>query len=209
VPDRALTDLELALVSPMLRRGIGEFATAWRPHIELRPELAAMESDPDFVRIAAPSDAVIVNRFRLELTTPHPTDPTTLTICYPYSMLQPVLESTDGSTIGASGSTPQVRAQVAERLAQSPIQLSVQFEPKRLSGLEILNLRPGDVLALPHSSEAPLTVFAGDVPVLEVQPTRKGSRVAARVTRMIGDPSTLRSRDLAGATSTTRREGGR
>lgn len=186
VPERAITDLEVGLIRPMLERVVAELATVWRTYVEVRPELRTMESDPEFVKVAAPSDAVIVSRFRLELATAEEADPTIIDLCYPYAMLQPILEGTGGALGVGSAATPAVRAQVAQRLAQSTVDLSVQFESRQMSGLEILNLRPGDVLSLPHGSGAPLTVFVGDVPVLEVQPTRSGNRVAARVTRSLG-----------------------
>lgn len=190
VPERALTELEAGLVGQVVTPCVEELAPAWASLSTLRPRLVSMDSDPEFAKIGAPTDAVVVTRFTLRFTTGHPTEPSTITLCYPYSMLQPMLEGSNGfASVGGSAGTPEVRAQVAERLTQSSIELAVRFEPRTLSGVEILGLQPGDVLALPHASSAPLTVFAGDVPVLEVQPTRRGSRVAARVTRTLGDPA--------------------
>jgi flagellar motor switch protein FliM len=211
VPERALTELEVGLVQQVLAPCVEELAPAWASLSSLRPRVAGMESDPEFARIGAPTDAVVVTRFTVQLTTGHPVEPATLTLCYPYAMLQPMLEGSSGfmASVGGSSGTPQVRALVAERLGQTPIELAVRFEPRKLSGLEILGLRPGDVVALPHASNAPLTVFAGNVPVLEVQPTRRGSRVAARVTRMLADPATAGRHGTGAATSTLRTEGTR
>lgn len=210
VPERALTELEVGLVSQVLAPCVEELAPAWASLSSLRPTLAGMESDPEFAKIGAPTDAVVVTRFTLQFTTGHPTEPSTLTLVYPYAMLQPMLEGSGAAfAVGGSAGTPAVRAQVADRLSQSAIELAVRFEPRRLSGLDILSLQPGDVLALPHASSAPLTVFAGDVPVLEVQPTRRGSRVAARVTRTLGETAVVGGRASSATLPHIRREGTR
>jgi flagellar motor switch protein FliM len=210
VPERALTDLEVGLVGQVLAPCVEELAPAWASLSTLRPRIAGMESDPEFGRIGAPTDAVVVSRFTLQLSASH-SEPSSFSLCYPYSMLQPMLEGSSGfmASISGSADTPEVRAQVANRLNQSSIELAVRFEPRKLSGLEILGLQPGDVLALPHASNAPLTVYAGEVPVLEVQPTRRGSRVAARVTRTLGEPAVVGGRASAATTSNLRTEGTR
>lgn len=194
VPDRPLTEIEVHLVRGVLERALSDLADAFEPVRALTPEVVGHESNPQFAQIAAPSDMVVVVTLELTLATGTELEPTRATFCYPYTLLQPILDDVAGSTephVRRSAVAEETRARVGTRLQVAPVELRVEFAPLRMSSRDILRLRPGDLLPLPHPADRPLTATVGGVTLFDVEPVRRGKRVAARVTarRVGGDTS--------------------
>jgi flagellar motor switch protein FliM len=187
VPDRPLTDIESSLVRKLLERGLDELAFAYESVLQISPEITGHESNPQFAQTVAPSDLVVVVRFTLDVATATPSDPAPITLCYPLSSLQPVLDAVAGTTQDGDGLRGAVEARqvMAARLHEVPVEVCVRFRPRPLSAEEILNLSPGDILVLPHAADAPLTASVGEVPMFEVQPARRGRKVAVHVTERL------------------------
>ena len=70
---------------------------------------------------------------------------------------------------------------MAGRINDTPVDVSVVFQPTSMRSQDILALRVGDVIALDHPADSLLTATVDDVPLFAVRPARKGKRVAAQV----------------------------
>lgn len=179
VPARPLTEIESSLIRRITERGLKELSYAFENVARVDPTVVATESNPQFVQLASPSDMVVVVSFGLRMAD---TD-TRLSLCYPYSMLEPLL----GGIVAQAdrGGDTEAAALAAERVAgrinDAPVEVSVVFQPTRMRSQDILALRVGDVVTLEHPAEALLTATVDDVPLLAVRPARKGKRVAAQV----------------------------
>lgn len=179
VPLRPLSEIESSLIRMITDRGLKELSYAFENVARVEPTVVATESNPQFVQLASPSDMVVVISFRLHIAE---TD-THLSLCYPYSALEPLL----GGIVGQSdrGGDPEAAAIATERVAgrinDTPVEVAVVFRPTSLRSQDILGLRVGDVLSLEHPADALLTATVDDVPLFAVRPARKGKRVAAQV----------------------------
>jgi flagellar motor switch protein FliM len=187
VPERPLTDIESSLVRKLLERGLEDLAYAYESVHQISPEITGHESNPQFAQTAAPSDLVVVVRFTLDVATATPSEPAPITLCYPLSSLQPVLDAVADNTQNGDSLRGAVEARraMAARLHEVPVEMCVRFRPRPLSAEEILALSPGDILVLPHAADAPLTASVGEVPMFEVQPARRGRKVAVHVTERL------------------------
>lgn len=191
VAARPLTEIESSVVRVLVERGLQVLTYAFESVLALSPSVTGHESNPQFAQIATPGDMVVAINFELSLATIVPTEPVVATLCYPYTTLQPILEEVadnNGHQPGAQ-SVAEARDRLGGRLAGAPVELCVEFTPLVLSSGEILTLRPGDVLALGHPADRPLTATVGGVPVMSVEPARKGKRLAARVRHRISTPT--------------------
>jgi flagellar motor switch protein FliM len=192
VPARPLTEIESSVVRTVVDRGLKDLTYAFESVLELRPTVAGHESNPQFAQVATPSDMVVVINFQLSLATIAPTEPVVASLCYPYTTLQPILEEVAdsmGHQASGSQSVAEARDRLGSRLAGAPVELCIEFAPLALSSGEILTLRPGDVLALGHPTDRPLTATVGGVPVFAVDPARKGKRLAVRVRNRLTTPA--------------------
>ena len=92
-PIRALRDIEVGLVRQLLVRIVHELTTAFESLAPVSPVIENLESDPQFLQFAAPSEPVIVADFvvrigeRVEGST----------LCIPFATLKPALDALSSS----------------------------------------------------------------------------------------------------------------
>jgi flagellar motor switch protein FliM len=179
--NRALTEIEQSLVRDLLGRVLRELAYAFESLTALEPTVIHQESNPQFAQIGSPSDMVIVFVYDLRIGS----QAGEATLCIPFSALQPVLDEVMGNSLLAGrieADAGSMRDALAGRMGSAPVTVSVSFPPVALALADIVDLRPGDVLPLDHSVDAPLEVSVGGVPRFAARPGRRGKRLACVIT---------------------------
>jgi len=167
-PDRPLTEIEQALVRQLLGRLLNELAYALEPITKgVKPQVLALESDARFVQAAASTDPVVLATMDLSVGRRE----SQLSLCMPYAMLAPVLQlATHQDNRDQARVRTTAAAQTQRRLTEVDVDVSVRFEPLRMSSQTIGRLGVGDVITFPHRTTAPLaitsasTVFAHAIP---------------------------------------------
>ena len=178
-PDRAITDIEQALVRHLLNRVLRELSYALEPIGKSNPQLTGLESNAQFVQAAAPTDPMVVAQFELQLgeRTSH------LSLCLPYAMLADGLNQL--SKAGDADEKARVRrlatAQTTQRLADVEVDVAVRFDPIRLPSADIGRLTVGDVLSIGHRTNAPLAITSAATCFAKAVPGSSGKRLAALV----------------------------
>jgi flagellar motor switch protein FliM len=187
-PDRPLTEIEIALIRTMIDRALRELAYAFEAVMKIEPAVVVHESNPQFAQIAAPTDMMVAVRLKLVIEGVEADG----ALCYPYAMLQPVLEGFDAHTGHHDRHHAEVehdRAQVAARLHDVPVEVRVVFPPVALSSNDIVELNIGDVVPLGRAVDAPMWGMIENLRVLEVRPGRRNKRLAAEIVDVMGVPS--------------------
>jgi flagellar motor switch protein FliM len=184
-PDRPLTEIEMALIRTVIDRSLHELAYAFEAVMRLEPSVVVHESNPQFAQISAPTDMMVAVRLKLVIEGVEADG----ALCYPYAMLQPVLEGFDAHTGHHDRHHAEVehdRAQVASRLHDVPVELRVVFPPVALSSSDIVELTVGDVVPLGRAVDSPMWGMIENLRVLEVRPGRRNKRLAAEIVDLIG-----------------------
>lgn len=179
-PDRPLTEIERGLVRAVIDRALAELSYSFESITKIAPQVVQHESNPQFAQIAAPSDMTVVVMFEVKLGQ----EENVGSLCFPYAALQPILD-----TIAQAASRSQVsrsdseniRHRLANRLLDVPVDVIVEFAEASLTSGEILDLNVGDVIALNHPVDAPLTASVDGIGTFEVRPARAGKRLACQV----------------------------
>jgi flagellar motor switch protein FliM len=187
-PDRPLTEIEIGLMRTLVDRALRELTYAFEAIVKIEPAVMLHESNPQFAQIAAPTDMMVVVQLKLMIEGVAADG----ALCYPYAMLQPVLEGFDGHAGHHDRKPADVavdRAQVAARLHDVPVEVRVVFPPVPLSSNEIVDLRIGDVLPLGRAVDAPMWGLIEDLRVLEVRPVRRNKRLAAEIVHVVNTPT--------------------
>jgi flagellar motor switch protein FliM len=178
---RPLTDIEVALMRPLVDRILSELSYAFDSVVSFHPAVVQTESNPQFAQVAAPSDMIVV--ITLDVRIEGAAGKATLS--FPYASLTPVLDSFTGNIVVAERD-PAVVAQSVDslkhRLQEAPVDVAVRFAPLRLTSGEIVGLEIGDVLPMAVGTDAELTVTVGDVPCFLARPARRGKRLACQIT---------------------------
>lgn len=190
-PDRPLSDIERGLVRAVIDRALAELAYSFESVTRVNPAVIQHESNPQFAQIAAPSDMTVVVMLEVKLGR----EENVASLCFPYAALQPILDTIAQAGVHAQVSrndSEAARRRLATRLLDVPVELTVAFDPARLTSGQILDLAVGDVLALNHPVDVPLTATVDGIKTFDVRPARAGKRLACQVVATTdADPTTI------------------
>jgi flagellar motor switch protein FliM len=178
-PERPITEIEQALTKYLLNRVLRELAYALEPIARTNPAMVALESNPQFVQAAAPTDPMVVAHFELALGERQ----SQIALCLPYQMLADGLGAlSKGEDAEDKARLRQIAAQqTTRRLADVEVDVSVRFDPVQLPSSRIGRLTVGDVLPLEHRTTAPLAVTSAATVFARAVPGSSGKKLAALV----------------------------
>lgn len=177
-PHRAMTDLELSLMRNIVDLILPEFKIAIEPVMEIEPEIAGTESNPQFAQFASPSEMVILVSFDVKLE--HSTG--IVRFCLPFAQMQPHLDALSAAQQGGDSETEvEERHRVHDHLAASPVEIAAIFRPAIASSRQIVELQVGDVIMMNHPTTMPLTVHVQGVNVYEATLGRMNRQLAFQI----------------------------
>jgi flagellar motor switch protein FliM len=185
-PDRALTDIEVGVLRFfIIERILPELRLALDSLVDVTTRIVAIEANPQFASIAAPTDMVVVLSTRLRIEEIEED----LAFCVPFSTLQPVLEGHVSANL-LLAAAPDAAASLEllrDRVAEVPVVASARLEPASMPSQALFALQLGDVIRFPHHVDHPVKmsvdgtdVFAGSFGV-----TENGRRMALRVVSVL------------------------
>jgi len=178
-PERTMTDLEVPLLRGLLERVLVELRYGFESLVELNPKLGAIEYNPQFIRVLAPSDAVVVASFEMKVGA----EECVASICIPFASIFPVLQTDDGEELSESERLVRRTAyqHLSASLSLAAIDVAVPFEPIRMRTPDIVGPQPRDVVPLTHSVARPLAVTVNDATLAHAVPGNQGARLACLV----------------------------
>jgi flagellar motor switch protein FliM len=177
-PNRALSDIEIGIVRQLLSRIVGELTYAFDSLTTVIASVGGLESDPQFLKVAAPSEPVIVSEFNIRIGEQQ----SVCTLCIPFASLQPALDALADDQLTHHTATDELTALEVERqLNQVPVELAVAFRQVTVTSFQLLSLAVGDVLPLRHPITEPLAVLADGVQVAAAVPGSHGNHLACQI----------------------------
>jgi len=177
-PNRPLSDIEIGLVRQLLQRIVSELTYAFDSLTPVNPSVNSLESDPQFLQMAAPSEPVIASEFHIRIGDQQ----ATCTLCIPFATLQPALHALTESQVTHRTEKDERATQAVERqLNAVSVELTVAFRVVTLTSAELLALAVGDVLPLRHPVAQPLSVLADGVQVAAAVPGSHGQHLACQI----------------------------
>lgn len=177
-PDRALSEMEAALIGNVLRRMVNELAYAFEALEKIQPMVGSLEADAQFIQLVPPSDPMVVSTFELKLGELE----AQASLAIPVSTLQPALDKlTQKPTLELTGPRAAAVEQLRDQMAGVSQIVRVAFDEISLTSGDILDLEVGDVLPLRHPTNQPLTMSADGVPVAKAVPGSHGHRFACQI----------------------------
>ncbi len=176
-PNRPLSEIELGLVRQLLQRIVSELTYAFDTLTSVNPSVSGLESDPQFLQIATPSEPVIVSEFNIRIGDQQATS----TLCIPFATLQPALDALTASQVTHRTEDEGAARAVEHQLNAVSVELSVAFQVVSVTSSELLALAVGDVLPLRHPVATPLAVLADGVQVASAVPGSHGQHLACQI----------------------------
>jgi flagellar motor switch protein FliM len=181
---RSLTDIEIAVLK---RQVLSVFSSllsdAWRDVSELEFELDYMESNPQFLQIAAERDAValITMRFSLNETSDM------ISICLPHRTLEPIIKNLTHIRMFESlqQPDPQRVALLKQQVRAAEVPVEVELGRTAVTVGDLLDLAPGDVVLLDCKKHETLDVKIGSMTKFKGTPGRLGARFGVVITTVL------------------------
>jgi len=177
-PNRALRDIEVGLIRQLLDRIVHELTVAFESLAPVSPVVDDLESDPQFLQVATPSEPVFVAEFDVKIGEQNSKS----TLCIPFATLQPAMDAITNSRTTFRHERDNRAAEAVERqLNAVPVELAVSFHRVSVRSEQILSLSVGDVLPLRHPVSQPLSVIADGIPVAAAVPGSHGHYMACQI----------------------------
>ena len=184
-PKRELTGIETRMLSKVVHDALEDLGKAWKRLTPLEPYFERMEVNPKFTAIVPQEEVVASTTFDVEINRV----PYTMSLCLPYSMLDPVRTQLEA---GKSSYDEEVNAvnvsRLEENLLNSKVGLKVALGEARMTLRRFLSLKSGDRILLNQDQNKPLRVLVQDkLKFLATQGAYKGKN-AVQINKLI-EPS--------------------
>ena len=178
--ERELTPIEMSIVGKLVTRAFRDLEEAWEPVARVQVTDAALETNPDFIQIAAASEGVLV--IGMELSSKNVSG--FLHLCYPVLTLDPlVAKLISPDTMG--GARRQQRVTNVGRNEQNLKNMMIAVEVEVASGSLPLNqladLKVGDIVKMDTHADETAVGFIGGRPKYRCRVGLQGSKRAVQI----------------------------
>jgi flagellar motor switch protein FliM len=175
---RALTEIEQNVVDGVVMLVLENLSDTWATIVPVHFKVKARETRPQMLQVAAPNEAMILLVFDIRIGGSRGM----LNLCIPTTVIEAVGATfTQGWYRTRREPTEEERNGLLENLGRVPLPVTALLRT-RLSGREVLQLRPGDVVSLGVPVQRPLTIRVGRMDQFEGVPVRTGRNAGIAIT---------------------------
>ena len=188
VARRAMTEIELRLVSRITTVFVRELSAAWENVERLAFEVERVESNPHLVQIVPPNEVVVVVSFELILNGLRGN----LSLCIPFNSIERFSGSLtannwSGYTRGAKSTEAELK--IARQLGGSRVEVVVVLAETALTTADLISLRVGDIITTEKDVHAHLDVTVEGVSKFRAEPGIYKGRKAIELRERIVPPA--------------------
>jgi flagellar motor switch protein FliM len=152
---RELTPAELRITRIIVQNATKNLEQAWAPVLQVELEHTASETNPHFINIASPRETVIIAKFYVSFGA----QGGEFHLVVPYAMIEPIREMLDtGMCSDRDDAAGHWGDHLGESLQAVNVELKATMVEAELSLRDVLQLTPGDVIAVDLPGEAALGV---------------------------------------------------
>ena len=171
---RPLTGIERNVMAKVITRALADLEATWEQLIRIQVSDAELETNPEFMQVAAPSDTVVLIAF--EVNSQHASG--LVTLCYPYFTLEPVMAYLNVQTWASreKGHRDATRKERLVQLERVSTPVTAVLARSQVPLKDLIDLREGDVVVMDTSVGEDSVVFVGDRPKFLARPRTRGQR---------------------------------
>ena len=161
IEGRDFTNVEQAVVKKVVDTIFSELAAVWKAVHPVEFKLLRTEMNPQFVNLVEPSEHVVISTFRMEIEGTSGN----FFICLPYSTIEPIKDKLLGTQrIDASEVDIKWAEMLKEQFGGVPLGVTGEIGKAQISVMDLLNLKPGDVIQLDRKTKELLDVHVEGIP---------------------------------------------
>ncbi|WP_245611817.1 flagellar motor switch protein FliM [Nevskia soli] len=145
IEGREFTPTEMRVIQLLIRQAFVDLREAWSPVMPLEFEYMQSEVNPHFANIVAPSEIVVVSKFRIELDG----GGGDLHVTMPYSMIEPIREQLDaGVQSDRADKDERWSTALREQIKDAEVDLETELARTSISLRKLMSLKPGDIIPI-------------------------------------------------------------
>ncbi len=157
ISNRSPTDVETSIMRKEVINILTHLAQAWEDIQEFVPAIENIESNPQFVQVAPPSEMVVLVTLYMSVAKTEGF----VNICWPSSMIEPFAEMLSARlwfTTAGPKSTKEDEERLKKNISKTTMEVSAVLGEATTSLGEILMLNVGDVIRLNSHHDDPVIV---------------------------------------------------
>ncbi len=158
---RPLTLLEQVVVRNVTERALGLLRDSWQENLVMAPQITGFESNPEMLQIASREDNVLVTNLEIRSVTFNGF----IALCLPMAALESFLQEKGVSRPHARQTDVEAaasRALVQGNLQHAHLEVVAKFPTLWLTGRQLSELVPGNVLHTGQSSDEPVEIHINE-----------------------------------------------
>ncbi|MCZ6541005.1 MAG: flagellar motor switch protein FliM [Nitrospinae bacterium] len=155
---RDFSAIEIRMTRNVVQTALEDWERAWKTVYPLSCSYVRSEVNPQFAAIVPPTDVVLVIVFDIEMEN----SSGTVTICLPYSMIEPIISKLKANFQSEQMEVDQVWInRLRGELMQTEVELVAELGQVQITPKDILRLKVGDVMMLGKDVSDPLHISIG------------------------------------------------
>lgn len=189
-PSRALTEIELRLVSRITDLAMQGLGNAWSNVCELRLKVSQIESNPQLVQIVPPNEVIVLISFEITLGEMRGI----MNLCIPFNTIEPLASKLSSDTWSAytkKVADPRQSMNLETGVESASVELVVNLAETKLTTAELGSLSVGDVIMTEKEQGEGLQVFVEGRPMFFAFPGLYKGHKAIRIGRKITRPKDI------------------
>jgi flagellar motor switch protein FliM len=182
--NRDLTEIERTIIEHRVGQIIKLIEEAWAEVFKSKPELIALETNPQFTQIVAPNEMIVLVTLEVRVGEMMGM----INICLPYLVLEPILEKLSTfflfSTQAKVTSPEQVKV-IRKKIEWAKVDMTTLLGQSEILVRDLLELAPGDVIPLMQNVQEPLSIYVGNFKKFRGVPGLHGEHLAVQLTEIV------------------------
>ncbi|MDG5815855.1 flagellar motor switch protein FliM [Chitinispirillales bacterium ANBcel5] len=181
--NRELTLIERNVIHRIVERSLSDLRDIWEHIGSFNPKIEAYETNPQFIQIAPPGETVILISLEVRMQNASGL----MSICFPYLLLESVINNLSGDNWMASQSSPtdETRTMLEEEMRDIDLTLSTLIGKTSLKIRDLLQLQHGDVLCLNKHQDSDLIVQVEGKTKMAGRSGVIGRKKAVKITKIL------------------------
>lgn len=183
---RELTDIESTVVEKFVGKMLGFLSEAWQDIIEIMPKIDQMETNPQFVQIAGPTEMVVLLSFEIKVGDASGI----MNICYPAPLIDPIISKLTAqywfSNVKKEKTDENLKA-LKKRLDKVSIPVIANLGKSVLSLEQFMELNVGDVITLDRDISDPVDIIVGNKRKFKGIPGIEGKKMAIAIEEILDE----------------------
>jgi flagellar motor switch protein FliM len=175
-----LTEIETKIMSNTFERAFENYLEAWSTIVEMEPQLADFEVNPQFLSMVSPNETVVV----ISLNTTIGETSGMMNICIPHVVLEPIIPKLSAHyymQTDKKDRVPEEIERLEKHIQSAEVSVVSELGNSEISIQDFLMLDIGDVIELNKQIEQPLIIKVGDIPKFIGQPGKVNKKLAIQV----------------------------